>query len=151
MADQVVFNGIDDLKSRVGDEVGLFAHLTGDDQWIHVDPARARSGAFGGTIAHGYFTLSLSTIFLEDVVHVEGAGMVLNYGSNRVRYPAPVAVGSRIRAAVDSGSVEDIYGGAQVVYHLTNEAEGVTKPVCVADIVYRYYETAPVAAAAPTP
>jgi acyl dehydratase len=125
------------------DEVDGFAALTGDDQWIHVDPVRARAGAFGTTIAHGYFTLSLSTTFLDDVIRVEGAGVVLNYGSNRVRYPAPLPVGSRLRAAIEVASVEEVAGGLQVVYRLTYEAEGVAKPVCVADIVFRYYETAP--------
>jgi acyl dehydratase len=130
------------------DEVDRFATLTGDEQWIHVDPARACASGFGTTIAHGYFTLSLSTAFLDDVVRVEGAGMVLNYGSNRVRYPAPLPVGSRLRAAIEVASVEEVAGGLQVVYRLTYEADGVAKPVCVADIVFRYYETAP---GAPSP
>lgn len=130
------------------DEVNRFADLTGDDQWIHVDPVRARSGAFGTTIAHGYFTLSLSTTFLDDVIHVDGAQVVLNYGSNRVRYPAPLPVGSRLRAAIEVASVEEVSGGLQVVYRLTYEVDGGTKPVCVADIVFRYYATGPVA---PTP
>lgn len=147
---------VDDLESRSGQRLGTtawrlitqedvdaFARLTGDDQWIHVDPARATDGPFGATIAHGYFTLSLSTIMLDEVLTVTGAGVVLNYGSNRVRYPAPVPVGSRLRANIDLAGAERVMGGVQAVYRLTYEVEGSTKPVCVADIVYRYYENLP--------
>ena len=125
------------------DDVDAFARLTGDDQWIHVDPERAKGGPFGTTIAHGYFTLALSTIFLDEVVTIEGAGVVLNYGSNRVRYPAPVPVGSRIRAAVELPAVEDVAGGVQATFRLVYEVEGRPKPGCVADIVYRYYTELP--------
>jgi acyl dehydratase len=125
------------------DDVDTFAQLTGDDQWIHVDPERAKAGPFGATIAHGYFTLSLSTIFLDEVVAIRGASVVLNYGSNRVRYPAPVPVGSRIRASVELSTVEDIGGGMQVTFRLVYEVEGQAKPGCVADIVYRYYTELP--------
>ena len=125
------------------DDVDAFAGLTGDDQWIHVDPERAKAGPFGATIAHGYFTLALSTIFLDEVVTIKGANVVLNYGSNRVRYPAPVPVGSRIRAAVELPAVEDIPGGVQVTFRLVYEVEGQQKPGCVADIVYRYYTALP--------
>jgi acyl dehydratase len=125
------------------DDVDTFAGLTGDDQWIHVDPERAKVGPFGTTIAHGYFTLSLSTIFLDEVVTIQGANVVLNYGSNRVRFPSPVPVGSRIRASVELPTVEDIPGGVQATYRLVYEVEGQPKPGCVADIVYRYYTTLP--------
>lgn len=125
------------------DDVTTFARLTGDDQWIHVDPERAKAGPFGTTIAHGYFTLSLSTIFLDEVVTIKGANVVLNYGSNRVRYPAPVPVGSRIRAAIELPAVEDVAGGVQATYRLVYEVEGRPKPGCVADIVYRYYTELP--------
>lgn len=125
------------------DDVDAFARLTGDDQWIHVDPPRAATGPFGTTIAHGYFTLALSTVFLDEVVTIKGAEVVLNYGSNRVRYPAPVPVGSRIRARVELPAVEDIAGGVQATYRLVYEVEGQSKPGCVADIVYRYYTTLP--------
>ncbi|MGH9224027.1 MAG: MaoC family dehydratase [Acidimicrobiales bacterium] len=147
---------VEDLASRAGarlgttawrlisqEDVDAFARLTGDDQWIHVDPQRAKEGPFGATIAHGYFTLSLSTILLDEVVAVTGAGVVLNYGSNRVRYPAPVPTGSRLRAAVDLAEAEPVPGGVQAVYRLTYEVEGGSKPVCVADIVYRYYSALP--------
>lgn len=147
---------VEDLESRAGQRLGIsdwhlvtqedvdtFARLTGDDQWIHVDAARAKAGPFGTTIAHGYFTLSLSTILLDEVVAITGAGVVLNYGSNRVRYPAPVPVGSRLRAAIDLAGAEAVPGGVQAVYRLTYEVEGGTKPVCIADIVFRYYTKLP--------
>ena len=147
---------VENLVSRAGERLGTtgwrvvsqnhvdeFARLTGDTQWIHVDEQRAKDGPFGTTIAHGYFTLSLSTIFLDEVVTVTGADVVLNYGSNRVRYPAPVPAGSRLRAAVDLAEAQAIPGGVQAVYRLTYEVEGAAKPVCVADIVYRYYSQLP--------
>lgn len=129
-------------------DVTAFARLTGDEQWIHVDPERAAAGPFGTTIAHGYFTLALSTEFLYEVVRVEGAGMILNYGSDRVRYPSPVPVGSRIRARIELPAVTSIPGGVQVTFRLTYEVEGQRKPGCVADILFRYYEHAPVGGAA---
>lgn len=125
------------------EDVDDFARLTGDDQWIHVDRERAASGPFGTTIAHGYFTLSLSTIFLDEIVTVTGAEVVLNYGSDRVRYPAPTPAGSKVRATVDLGEVRSLDGGAQAVWRLTYEIDGGRKPVCVADIVYRYYTDLP--------
>lgn len=125
------------------DDIDAFARLTGDDQWIHVDPERAKAGPFGTTIGHGYFTLSLATIFLDEVVTITGADVVLNYGSNRVRYPAPVPAGSRLRATIELPAVEDIAGGVQATFRLTYEVEGQRKPGCVADIVYRYYRTFP--------
>ena len=147
---------VDDLANQVGrtlghsswrtiaqDDVDTFARLTGDQQWIHVDRERARAGPFGTTIAHGYFTLSLSTQLLDEVVSIRGAGLVLNYGSNRVRYPAPVPVGSRIRVQAELAEVAKVPGGVQVVFRLTYEVEGQRKPGCVADIVYRYYDSFP--------
>ena len=124
-------------------EVDTFAALTGDDQWIHVDPERAAAGPFGATIAHGYFTLSLCTLFLDEVITVKDAGVVLNYGSNRVRFPAPVPVGSRVRAAIELPVVESVAGGLQATFRLTYEVEDRPKPGCVADIVYRYYTELP--------
>jgi len=125
------------------DEVTTFARLTGDEQWIHVDPERAASGPFGATVAHGYFTLALSTVFLDEVIAVEGAGLVLNYGSDRVRYPAPVRVGSKLRAQIELGAVKPLAAGFQVIYRLTYEVEGQAKPGCVADIVFHYYADRP--------
>jgi acyl dehydratase len=124
-------------------DVDAFAELTGDKQWIHIDPQRAAAGPFGGTIAYGYLTLSLATLFLDEVLAVEGAGLVLNYGSNRVRYPAPVPVGSAVRAGVEVQAVDEIAGGVQATFRLTFEVEGQAKPGCVADIVYRYYAEFP--------
>jgi acyl dehydratase len=124
-------------------DIDAFARLTGDTQWIHVDPERAKTGPFGTTIGHGYFTLALSTIFLDEVVAITGANVVLNYGSNRVRYPAPVPAGSRIRATIELPAVEDIAGGVQATFRLVYEVEGQQKPACVADIVYRYYRSLP--------
>jgi len=148
--------GLADLGSKVGDALGhsswrtitqddvdTFAKLTGDEQWIHVDPERASAGPFGGTISFGYFTLSLATVFLDEVVTVDGAELVLNYGSNRVRYPAPVPVGSRIRAGVEVAAVENTGSAVQATFRLTFEIDGATKPGCVADIVYRYYASFP--------
>lgn len=147
---------IADLASRSGevlghsawrtitqDDVTAFARLTGDEQWIHVDPARATTGPFGTTVAHGYFTLSLSTVFLYEVVTVTGAGLILNYGSERVRFPAPVRVGSQIRALIELAAVKPLAGGVQTTYRLTYEVEGQNKPGCVADIVFHYYVDAP--------
>lgn len=147
---------IDDLAAHIGQPLGLsswrritqedvttFARLTGDEQWIHVDPERATAGPFGTTVAHGYFTLSLSTQALDEVLTVKGAAVVLNYGSDRVRYPAPVRVGSRVRAQVELAAVKPLPGGAQVTYRLTFEVAGQQKPGCVADIVYHYYAEFP--------
>lgn len=125
------------------DDVSAFARLTGDEQWIHTDPERAKAGPFGATIAHGYFTLSLATILLDEVLMVTGAGLVLNYGSDRVRYPAPVPVDSRVRALVELAAVKPLDGGVQTTYRLSFEVEGQRKPGCVADIVYRYYSEFP--------
>ena len=125
------------------EDVTAFALLTGDEQWIHVDPERAATGPFGATVAHGYFTLSLSTIFLDEVLTVTGAALVLNYGSDRVRYPAPVRVGSRVRAQIELASVKPLSGGVQATFRLTFEVGGQQKPGCVADIVYHYYADFP--------
>lgn len=145
-----------DLASRSGEVLGhsswrritqhdvdTFATLTGDEQWIHVEPERAKAGPFGATIAHGYFTLSLSTVFLDEVLSVSGAELVLNYGSERIRYPAPVPVDSRVRSLIELAAVKPIDGGVQTTYRLTFEVEGQAKPGCVADIVYRYYTDLP--------
>jgi acyl dehydratase len=121
------------------EQVNLFADATGDHQWIHVDPVRAKEGPFGGTIAHGYLTLSMAPVLLFEVLAVDGVGLVINYGANRIRFPAPVLVGSRLRATVDLLEVSAIDAGVQATFRMTFEAEGVAKPVCVAELVYRYY------------
>jgi acyl dehydratase len=120
-------------------QIDQFATLTGDEQWIHVDPEQARGGPFGATVAHGFFTLSLATGLLYELIHVEGASQILNYGLNRVRFPAPLPVGSRIRMAVACAGVDQVTGGYQVTFGLTFERENQTKPVCVAELLFRYY------------
>jgi acyl dehydratase len=121
-------------------QVDRFADATGDHQWIHVDPERAATGPFGGTIAHGYLTLSIIPAILHEVVRVEGFRFGVNYGCNKVRFPSPVRVGSKVRLGAAVGSVESVHDdGAQVVLDVTIESEGGDKPSCVAQVVYRYY------------
>jgi acyl dehydratase len=119
-------------------KIDAFAAATGDDQWIHVDPERAKDGPFGSTIGHGYLTLSLLPIASYEVIPRQG-GMAINYGLNRVRFPAPVPVGSRLRTSFEVASVDEFDGGAQVTMTATTEREGGDKPVCVAEGVFRYY------------
>jgi acyl dehydratase len=121
------------------DQINLFAEATGDHQWIHVDPERAKDGPFGTTIAHGYLTLSLAPALLGEIMVVEGMSMGVNYGCNKVRFPAPVPVGSNLRLGLAVAEVEDVTGGVQVVLDLTFEVEGAAKPSCVAQVVYRYF------------
>ena len=121
------------------EQIDQFAKLTGDEQWIHVDPERARSGPFGATLAHGFFTLSRSTGLLYELLHVEGASQILNYGLNRVRFPLTNPVGSRNRMALTCAAVDEVTGGYQVTFGLTWEREGQDKPVCVAELLFRYY------------
>ncbi|HUY23157.1 MAG TPA: MaoC family dehydratase [Acidimicrobiales bacterium] len=119
--------------------VNAFAEATGDRQWIHVDPERAAAGPFGATIAHGYLTLSIIPSILHEVVRVEGFQFGVNYGCNKVRFPSPVKVGSKLRLGAAIGSVEDVGADAvQVVLDVTIETEGSDKPSCVAQVVYRY-------------
>ncbi|HVO06063.1 MAG TPA: MaoC family dehydratase [Burkholderiaceae bacterium] len=140
------------LQQRVGEELAVgdwvsvdqatidkFADATGDHQWIHVDPERARSGPFGTTIAHGFLTLSLLPRLAESAIAIDDVRMGVNYGLNRVRFPAPVPVDSRIRARMKLLGYEPIDGGAQLVMEVTIEREGSGKPVCVAETVSRRY------------
>ena len=147
------FAGISDAKSRVGEEIGLtewmqidqsrvdaFAEVTGDHQWIHVDVERAtRESPFGGPIAHGYLTVSLLAKFAGECIAVDGIKLAVNYGLNRVRFASPVKVGSRVRARFVLAAVEDIAGGAQMLWQATVEIEGSEKPACVAEMVTRWY------------
>jgi acyl dehydratase len=119
--------------------IDAFAGATDDHQWIHVDPARAASGPFGTTIAHGYLTLSLLVPFAYELLPVEDASSTINYGLNRVRFPAPLPVGSRIRARFRVEDVAEVEGGVQVTLAATVEREGSEKPVCAAELVFRYY------------
>jgi acyl dehydratase len=152
MATQAVFTGIDDLKRRVGEEIGVsdwrevtqddidtFAEVTGDDQWIHVDPERAKNTPFGGTIAHGYFTLSLAPRFSYDLWSLEGVAFALNYGLDKLRFPAPLPVGSKVRMRIRLDAVDDIAGGAQIKMTYTFEREGGDKPVAVAEALTRVF------------
>jgi acyl dehydratase len=116
-----------------------FAAVTGDSQWIHVDPVRAAAGPFGVTVAHGQLTLSLLPVMEQGAFKVDDVRMTVNYGLNRVRFPAPVPVGSRLRGHFKLLSFEPINGGAQVVVEMSAEREGHEKPVCVAEAVLRYF------------
>jgi acyl dehydratase len=147
------FQSLDELSALVGqsvassdwvsitqDQVDLFAAATGDQQWIHVDPERARSGPFGGTIAHGFLTLALLPRFLEQAVGSLNVGMGVNYGLNRVRFTAPVPVGSRLRAHFKLLKSELLGGSAvQLIWAISIEREGSDKPVCLAESLVRYY------------
>ncbi|HEY5104947.1 MAG TPA: MaoC family dehydratase [Acidimicrobiales bacterium] len=132
--------GYSDFRTVTQEEVNLFADATGDHQWIHVDPVRAAEGPFGGTIAHGYMTLSLLPVLLSGLMKVDGVTMGVNYGTNKVRFPAPVPVGSQIRAGATLASVEEVSGGVQVVLDVVVEVKDAAKPSCVAQIVSRYYK-----------
>ncbi|GAA2632497.1 MaoC family dehydratase [Streptomyces axinellae] len=153
MAEPRVFTSADELREATGQELGtsdwleidqkridLFADATGDHQWIHVDPARAAEGPFGTTIAHGYLTLSLLPSLIPQIMRVEGMRMGVNYGVNKVRFPSPVPVGSRLRARATLAEVATASdGGVQVAAKVTVEREGESKPVCVAESLSRYY------------
>jgi acyl dehydratase len=145
------FTSTADLKASVGQDIGvsdwqeipqsqidLFAKATGDDQWIHVDPERAKAGPYGATIAHGYLTLSLLAPLMKSTYRIEGATMAVNYGLNKVRFAAPVRVGSRVRVRVSLTSVDDIPNGVQSVWSAIIELEGSEKPACVAEPVTRH-------------
>jgi acyl dehydratase len=155
-AGPLVLNGLSDLESHLGQELGksswrtvvqqdinTFATLTGDEQWIHVDPERAATGPFGVTVQHGFLTLGMATGFLWEVCVVDGFAVILNYGLNKVRFPAPLKVGSRFRMSVLLAGVSALDSpggqGAEAVYRLTYEVDGEAKPCCVADMVFRYY------------
>lgn len=120
-------------------QVDMFADATGDHQWIHVDPERAKASPLGGTIAHGHLTLALIPSLLSELVEIAGAGMKVNYGLNRVRFPTPVPVGSRVRGRARIAEVEAIPGGAAAVFEVTVEVEGREKPACVAETLTRFY------------
>lgn len=146
------FAHLSDLQPLVGQELGmsdwitidqrridLFAEATDDFQWIHVDAARAAAGPFGATVAHGFLTLSLLPPFFASGFQIKGIGMGINYGLNRVRFPAPVRVGSRLRARFKLLAYEPLEGGAQLTVEVTVEMEGSSKPACVAESVTRRY------------
>ena len=132
--------GVSDWKTVVQDDINTFAKVTGDEQWIHVDPVRAAETPVGTTIQHGFLTLGMSPDLLWQVCVVEGFGMILNYGLNKVRFPSMLATGSRYRAHVELAEVKPLSADSvEVVWRLTHEVEGKPKPCCVADLVFRYY------------
>ena len=131
--------GVSDWLQITQDRVNTFADATGDHQWIHVDVERAKAGPFGGPIAHGFLTLSLAPTLVGELLHVGGISMGVNYGLNKVRFPSPVPVGSKLRASGILKECTDIAGGVQVVLEVTFEVEGASKPSCVAELVFRYY------------
>jgi acyl dehydratase len=147
-----VFASVDELRAAAGSPVGvsdwvtvdqhridLFAEATDDHQWIHVDAARAQEGPFGTTIAHGFLTLSLLPRLIESVYRIDGGRMGINYGLNRVRFTAPLPVGSRVRGHVELLDVSEVTGGVQVTTKVTVEAEGVERPALVAEWLTRRY------------
>ena len=119
--------------------IDLFADATGDHQWIHVDPERAAQGPFGATIAHGYLTLSLANLFLPQIMRVNNISMGVNYGCEKVRFPAAVPVGSRVRGSGEIISAEEVKDGVQVVVRMTIEIEGSERPACVIDTISRFF------------
>ena len=146
-----VFDSPDDLAAAVGTHLGhsgwvevdqaridLFAEATGDHQWIHVDAERAAAGPFGATNAHGYLTLSIPNQILHKKKHKYPTAMGINYGTEKVRFPSPVVVGSRVRAGGELVSVDEVTGGVQAVIRLTVEVEGSDRPACVVDSVSRF-------------
>jgi acyl dehydratase len=133
--------GWSDYEEITQEQVNTFAEATGDHQWIHVDVERAKQQSpFGGPIAHGYLTLSLLPYFLPKMWHVGGFSMGVNYGAEKIRFPTPVPVGSKVRCGATVDAVDDVAGGVQVTLTCTVECEGAPKPSCVATVVYRYYE-----------
>lgn len=147
-----IFKSPLDLEASVGKRLGesdwltidqarinLFADATGDHQWIHVDPEKAKTGSFGTTIAHGYLTLSLVNMFLPQIVDVQGISMGVNYGADKLRFPSPVKVNSRVRGVGEMIAVEQVKGGVQATIRVTVEIEGSDKPACVVDTISRYY------------
>lgn len=148
----LTISGVDDLKAKVGEELGVsdwhdvtqeridaFADATGDHQWIHVDAERAKDTPFGGTIAHGLYTLSLGPRFGYELFTIENVAFALNYGYGKVRFPAPVPVGSKLRMRATLTAVDDVAGGVQFTVTQTFEVEGGEKPVCVAESLARAY------------
>jgi acyl dehydratase len=133
--------GYSDWLEITQERVNTFADATGDHQWIHVDPERAKDGPFGGPIAHGYLTLSLGPVLMPTIRQVTGVRMGVNYGCAKVRFPSPVPVGSNLRLGAQLDKIEELPGnGAQVYMTFTFEVEGAPKPACVAEIIFRYYE-----------
>jgi acyl dehydratase len=146
-------NGVEELRTLVGEHLGYsdqveitqervnqFAEATGDFQWIHVDVERAKAGPFGAPIAHGYLTLSLGPMLSPQIYTVDGFKMGVNYGAEKIRFPAPVPVGSKLRLGARLLEVTDVSGGVQMKMEFSFEVEGASKPSCVAEVLFRLYE-----------
>ncbi len=151
----LTLKGVDDVKAHAGQELGVsgwrevtqsevdaFADVTGDHQFIHVDPERAKQTPFGGTIVHGYFTLSLHPVLGAEIYEIDDVAFAVNYGLDRLRFPSPLPVGSRVRMRAGLAEVQEISGGAQMKVECTFEREGGDKPVCVAESLVRIYAAA---------
>jgi len=149
----VIVSGLEELKSWAGEHLGYsewleitqdrintFADATSDHQWIHTDLERASAGPYGTTIAHGYLTLALLIPLWSELLEVRGVKMNINYGLNKVRFPAPVPVGSKIRLGATLAAVNDVKGGVEAVVDAVLECEGAAKPACVAQAIYRFYD-----------
>ncbi|MFX1298492.1 MAG: MaoC family dehydratase [Promethearchaeota archaeon] len=150
---KLILKNIEELKQYVGKELGtsewhlvtqeainMFADATGDHQWIHVDVERAKKESpYGGPVAHGYYTLSLAPVLVAEIFDVQEKKMGINYGTEKVRFPAPVPVGKRVRMKAVLSSLTDIPGGVQLLLTLTFEVEDQPKPACVAEAIYRHY------------
>jgi acyl dehydratase len=134
--------GVSDWIEVSQAQVDGFADATGDHQWIHVDPVRAKSGPYGTTIAHGYLTLALIPPLLGQLLAVDRVAMGVNYGLNKVRFPAPLPVGTRVRLSATLVEAQSVAGGVQVTIDATLERDGGDRPVCVAQAIYRFYEAA---------
>jgi acyl dehydratase len=148
-----IIDGTDGLRARAGQQLGrsaaepisqetvdAFADVSGDHQWIHVDPERAQDGPFGGTIVHGLLTLARAATLAPQVFSVQGTKSALNYGFDKIRFPAPLRVGSPVALSVEILRCDDVAGGVQVTYRFTMQGDGAPKPACVADMLVRYLE-----------
>ncbi|MHA1146221.1 MAG: MaoC family dehydratase [Candidatus Helarchaeota archaeon] len=132
--------GVSDWHLVTQNEINLFADATGDHQWIHVNVERAKKESpYGGPIAHGYYTLSLAPVLMSQILEIQEKKMGINYGTEKVRFPAPVPIGKKIRMKSVLSSLKEVKGGVQANFQLTFEVEGQEKPACVAEVVYRYY------------
>ncbi|MCG3170574.1 MAG: putative enoyl-CoA hydratase 1 [Pseudomonadales bacterium] len=131
--------GVTDWLTVTQQRIDQFADATGDHQWIHVDPVKAASGPYGKCIAHGYLTLALVNLFLPQLMRVDNVSMGVNYGVDKVRFPAPVPVDSRIRGRGEVVAVEEVKGAVQVIVRVTVEVEGSDRPACVADTISRFF------------
>jgi acyl dehydratase len=149
---QTIFESADEILAAVGQRLGesdwlqvdqrridLFAEATGDHQWIHVDPVRAAAGPFGACIAHGYLTLSLASYFLPQIIQINNMKMGVNYGCDKIRFPAAVRVGARLRGVGELVRAETVGEGVQATIRVTVEIEGEERPACVVDTISRYY------------